>query len=80
LLRGLEWEGAIVRCRGVIRLYPDYPPIYRGLAAAVGQLGWARVGLPVELAEPGADDANIRWTRELAELMRPLTAGSDYVN
>jgi hypothetical protein len=23
---------------------------------------------------------NIRWTRELAETMRPFTTGSDYVN
>ena len=39
MLRALEYEGAIVRPRRVIRLYPDYPPIYRGLAAAIGQLG-----------------------------------------
>ena len=23
---------------------------------------------------------NVRWTRELAEVMRPFTTGSDYVN
>ena len=27
-----------------------------------------------------ADDVNIRWTRDLAEVMRPFTTGSDYVN
>jgi hypothetical protein len=30
--------------------------------------------------DPAADDVNVRWTRELAELMRPFTTGSDYVN
>jgi FAD/FMN-containing dehydrogenase len=30
--------------------------------------------------EPAADDVNIRWTRELSEMMRPFTTGSDYVN
>src|SRR5262249_21232842 len=30
--------------------------------------------------DPAADDVNIRWTRELAEAMRPFTTGSDYVN
>jgi len=30
--------------------------------------------------EPAADDLNIQWTRELAEVMRPFTTGSDYVN
>jgi FAD/FMN-containing dehydrogenase len=30
--------------------------------------------------DPAADDANVRWTRELAEVMRPFTTGSDYVN
>jgi FAD/FMN-containing dehydrogenase len=30
--------------------------------------------------DPAADDVNIRWTRELAETMRPFTTGSDYVN
>jgi hypothetical protein len=30
--------------------------------------------------DPAADDVNIRWTRELAEVMRPFTTGSDYVN
>src|ERR1700752_3996906 len=29
---------------------------------------------------PAADDVNVRWTRELAELMRPFTTGRDYVN
>jgi hypothetical protein len=29
---------------------------------------------------PAADGANIQWTRELAEVMRPFTTGSDYVN
>jgi hypothetical protein len=27
-----------------------------------------------------ANDANVRWTRELAEVMRPFTTGSDYVS
>ena len=27
-----------------------------------------------------ANSVNIPWTRELAELMRPFTSGSDYVN
>ena len=27
-----------------------------------------------------ANSVNIPWTRELAELMRPFTTGSDYVN
>jgi hypothetical protein len=27
-----------------------------------------------------ADDVNIRWMRELTEVMRPFTTGSDYVN
>ena len=27
-----------------------------------------------------ADDVNARWTRELAEVTRPFTTGSDYVN
>jgi hypothetical protein len=30
--------------------------------------------------EPTADDVNVRWTRELSEVMRPFTTGSDYVN
>ena len=30
--------------------------------------------------DPTADDVNIWWTRELAEVMRPFTTGSDYVN
>ena len=30
--------------------------------------------------DPAADEANIRWTRALAETMRPFTTGSDYVN
>ena len=30
--------------------------------------------------DPAADDVNVRWTRELAEVMRPFTTGSDYVN
>jgi hypothetical protein len=30
--------------------------------------------------DSAADDVNIRWTRELAETMRPFTTGSDYVN
>ena len=30
--------------------------------------------------DPAADDLNVRWTRELAEVMRPFTTGSDYVN
>jgi FAD/FMN-containing dehydrogenase len=30
--------------------------------------------------DPAADDANIRWTRELSEVMRPFTTGRDYVN
>ena len=30
--------------------------------------------------EPAADDLNTQWTRELAEVMRPFTTGSDYVN
>jgi FAD/FMN-containing dehydrogenase len=30
--------------------------------------------------EPAADDVNIRWTRELSEVMRPFTTGRDYVN
>jgi hypothetical protein len=30
--------------------------------------------------DPAVIDVNIRWTRELAEVMRPLTTGSDYVN
>ena len=38
------------------------------------------MGLPIELADPAADDVNIRWTRELAEVMRPFTTGRDYVN
>jgi hypothetical protein len=27
-----------------------------------------------------ADEVNVRWTRELAKVMRPFTTGSDYVN
>jgi len=30
--------------------------------------------------DAAADDVNVRWTRELAEVMRPFTTGSDYVN
>ena len=30
--------------------------------------------------DPVADDVNIRWTRELSEMVRPFTTGSDYVN
>jgi len=30
--------------------------------------------------DPTADDVNVRWTRELSEMMRPFTTGSDYVN
>jgi hypothetical protein len=30
--------------------------------------------------EPAADEVNIRWTRELSEMMRPFTTSSDYVN
>jgi hypothetical protein len=30
--------------------------------------------------DPAADDVNIRWTRELSEVMRPFTTGRDYVN
>jgi FAD/FMN-containing dehydrogenase len=30
--------------------------------------------------DSAADDLNMRWTRELAEAMRPFTTGSDYVN
>ena len=30
--------------------------------------------------DSAADDANVRWTRELAEVMRPSTTGSDYIN
>jgi FAD/FMN-containing dehydrogenase len=30
--------------------------------------------------EPATDDVNIRWTRELSEMMRPFNTGSDYVN
>ena len=30
--------------------------------------------------DPAADDVNVRRTRELAEVMRPFTTGSDYVS
>jgi FAD/FMN-containing dehydrogenase len=30
--------------------------------------------------DPVVDDVNVRWTRELAEVMRPFTTGSGYVN
>jgi FAD/FMN-containing dehydrogenase len=30
--------------------------------------------------DPAADDVNIQWTRDLAEVMRPFTTGSDYIN
>src|SRR5947208_12203815 len=30
--------------------------------------------------DPAADDVNVRRTRELAEVMRPFTTDSDYVN
>jgi hypothetical protein len=30
--------------------------------------------------DPTADDVNVRWTRELAEMLRPFTTGSDCVN
>jgi FAD/FMN-containing dehydrogenase len=30
--------------------------------------------------DPAADDVNIRWTRAVAEAMRPFTTGRDYVN
>ena len=30
--------------------------------------------------DPAEDAANIRWSREVAEAMRPFTGGSDYVN
>jgi FAD/FMN-containing dehydrogenase len=30
--------------------------------------------------DPAEDAANIRWSREVAEAMRPFTSGSDYVN
>ena len=33
-----------------------------------------------DLIEPAADDVNIQWARELSEVMRPFTTGSDYVN
>jgi hypothetical protein len=36
-----------------------------------------RVGLPVEATGPGSKR---RWTRELSDVMRPFTTGSDYVN
>jgi hypothetical protein len=35
------------------------------------------VGLPVESDRPAAEDVNIQWTRELADVMRPFTTGSD---
>jgi FAD/FMN-containing dehydrogenase len=31
-------------------------------------------------AHGDADDVNVWWTRELAQVMRPFTTGSDYVN
>jgi len=36
-----EYEAAVETAKQVIRSYPDYPPIYRWLAAALGQLGRA---------------------------------------
>jgi hypothetical protein len=30
--------------------------------------------------DPAADEVNVRWTRELSEMMRPFTTGSEYVN
>ena len=30
--------------------------------------------------DAAADDVNVRWTREMAEVTRPFTTGSDYVN
>jgi hypothetical protein len=30
--------------------------------------------------DPTADEVNIRWTRELWEMMRPFTLGGDYIN
>jgi FAD/FMN-containing dehydrogenase len=38
---------------------------------------WCRLSSWLDLA---ADDVNIRWMRELAEVMRPLTTGSDYAS
>jgi len=38
---------------------------------------WGCLSSWLELA---ADDVNIRWKRELSEMMRPFTTGSDYVN
>jgi hypothetical protein len=29
---------------------------------------------------PAADDANIQWTRELSDTMRPFTTRTDHVN
>jgi adenylate cyclase len=34
-----EYEAAVARAKRVVRSYPDFPPIYRWLAAALGQLG-----------------------------------------
>jgi len=34
-----EYEAAVETAKQVIRSYPDYPPIYRWFAAALGQLG-----------------------------------------
>jgi adenylate cyclase len=36
-----EYEAAVETAKRVIRSYPDFPPIYRWLAAALGQLGCA---------------------------------------
>ena len=30
--------------------------------------------------EPASDAVNIQWARDLSEVMRPFTTGSDYVN
>ena len=58
--------------RRIFLAAPSILPIHRGALCEWGCLSsWI---------DPAADDVNIRWTRELAEVMRPFTTGSDHVN
>jgi adenylate cyclase len=58
-----EYEAAVEAARSVIRAFPDYPNLYRWLAAALGQIGVAEAKEALEKAiaiAPAAFDMFVR--------------------
>jgi TolB-like protein/class 3 adenylate cyclase/predicted ATPase/Flp pilus assembly protein TadD len=67
-----EYETAVEMARRVIREFPDYPPSYRWLAAALGQLGWSdEAKEALEKAVAVAPAAFDMFVRQGVPWMRP---------